>query len=75
MPSDGIIVRCPHCGARNRVPSSRWGDDGAVCGKCKSALRLATLFPDRPVFITDGALEKEVLSFPGPVMLEFFNPG
>lgn len=74
MGSNGIIVRCPQCGAKNRLPQSRWGDRGAVCGRCKSSLALSHLFPDKPVFITDHTFSEEVLGFPGPVVLEFFSP-
>ncbi len=74
MDSESIIVRCPHCGARNRIPLARWGDRGAVCGRCKSALPPSRLFPDRPLSITDNSFEREVLGFEGPVMVEFFSP-
>ncbi len=69
-----VIVRCPHCGARNRIPVHRWGDDRAVCGRCKSHLALSSLFPDKPVSISDATFSKEVLGFPGAVLLEFFSP-
>lgn len=69
-----IIVTCPRCGARNRIPPQRWGDDRAVCGRCKSSLSPSRLFPDRPVFISDGTFDREVSGFPGPVLLEFFSP-
>ncbi len=72
--SDSLIVRCPNCGAKNRIPANRWGDPGAVCGKCKTHLNTASLYPDKPVFITDSSFRREVLQFPGPVVLEFFNP-
>jgi thiol-disulfide isomerase/thioredoxin len=74
MTTDGIVVRCPHCRTRNRIPAGKWGDDKAVCGRCKSPLRLSDLFPDRPVYVSDGTFGKEVLRFPGPVLLEFFSP-
>jgi len=74
MRSGGLIVRCPKCGTRNRIPAARWGDDRAVCGRCKTPLTLSRLFPDSPVPISDGTFGKEVLSFPGPVVLEFFSP-
>jgi thioredoxin 2 len=67
------VVHCPHCGARNRVPRSRWGDR-AVCGKCKSGLPLKGDFPDRPLIATDRTFREEVLGFPGPVMMEFYSP-
>ncbi|MGD0231481.1 MAG: thioredoxin domain-containing protein [Syntrophorhabdales bacterium] len=74
MAEESVIVRCPHCGARNRIPASRWGDDRAVCGRCKSALAVSSLFPDGPVPISDSAFAREVLGFPGPVLVEFFAP-
>lgn len=72
--SDSVIVRCPACGAKNRVPISSWGDARAVCGKCKAPLRPTALFPDRPVRISDGVFAREVLDFEGPVLVEFFSP-
>ena len=74
MSADALIVRCPRCGTRNRVPRSRWSDP-AVCGKCKASLDLSTLYPDRPVDISDGMFRREVLGFQGPVLLEFYSPG
>jgi hypothetical protein len=74
MSSDRITVHCPKCGAGNRVPQSRWTEHGAVCGRCKSPLALARLFPDKPVFISDRTFTEEVIGFPGPVLLEFFSP-
>jgi len=68
------VIRCPRCGAKNRIPTARWGDERAVCGRCRSPLRLSLLFPDRAVFISDTSFGKEVLSFPGPVLVEFFSP-
>lgn len=74
MASDSLIVRCPLCGTKNRVPAQRWGDTAAVCGKCKAQMPPATLYPDRPVLISDGAFGREVLDFQGPVLVEFFAP-
>lgn len=68
------IVRCPYCGAKNRIPGDRWGDDGASCGRCKRHLALSSLFPDKPVTISDATFGKEVLAFPGAVLVEFFSP-
>ena len=73
MSEGSMIVRCPHCGARNRVPSSRW-NERAVCGKCKASIDLSRLFPDRPVEVSDATYRREVLDFPGPVLVEFHAP-
>jgi hypothetical protein len=45
-----------------------------VCGKCKASLDLSLLFPDRPVEISDATFRREVLDFPGPVLVEFHAP-
>ena len=68
------MARCPHCGAKNRIPADRWGDDGAVCGRCKSSLPFPSLFPDHPVSATDATFAREVLGFQGPVLVEFYSP-
>ena len=74
MAAESIIVSCPHCGAKNRLPANRWGDGRAVCGRCKSPLPPSRLYPDRPVRITDNTFAGEVLGFEGPVLVEFFSP-
>ena len=74
MSDEALIVRCPKCGTRNRVPRSRWGQP-AVCGKCKAPVDLSSAYPDRPIDISDSMFRREVLDFRGPVLLEFYSPG
>ena len=73
MGSDNLIVICPRCGAKNCLPESRW-EDRAICGKCRAPLPFSSPFPDHAVEVFDGTFQKEVLDFPGPVLLEFFAP-
>ncbi len=73
MDGDVSLVVCPRCGARNRIPWSRRGER-AMCGKCRSPLSPMPDFPSRPVEIFDWNFQNEVLSFPGPVLLEFYAP-
>jgi hypothetical protein len=73
MSGDFLIVQCPRCGTKNRVPGNRWGEP-AVCGKCKERMDLSNLYPDRPLQISDGMFKREVLGFRGPVLLEFYSP-
>ncbi len=73
MMADTLIVRCPKCGTRNRVPMNRWGGP-AICGKCKNPMDLSSLYPDRPLDISDSMFRREVLGFRGPVLLEFYSP-
>ena len=73
MDSESWIVICPRCGAKNRIPKDRQGDR-AVCGKCRASLPSAAAFPDHAVEVSDWSFQKEVLDFPGPVLMEFFAP-
>lgn len=73
MTSDSVIVRCPDCGTKNRVPRNRWGEKPR-CGKCKRPLDLSRLFPDSLVDVGDATFPQEVASFPGPVVVDFTAP-
>ncbi len=70
MENESIIVVCPKCGTRNRVPKSRW-QDRPTCGKCKEPLDLPSLYPDRPIEVTDATFQREVASFRGSVLVDF----
>jgi len=73
MVQDNLIVRCPKCGAKNRIPRSRAGDH-AVCGKCRAPIPTNAGFPERPIEATDRSFRSEVLAFPGPVLVMFWAP-
>ena len=73
MNRESLIILCPQCGAKNRIPQDRWGDQ-AVCGKCRAPLPFSSPFPDGPVEISDRSFRNEILDFSGPVLLEFFAP-
>ena len=72
MGNDSIIIKCPGCGVKNRIPSSRTGDK-PVCGKCKAPLPM-DFAPGEPVEVTDYTFENEVMSCPGPVLLDCWAP-
>jgi thioredoxin 2 len=71
--NDSIIVRCPQCGTKNRIPANRQGQQG-TCGKCGASLASAQKYPDRPVDVSDWNFAAEVKQFPGPVLVEFTAP-
>jgi thioredoxin 2 len=73
MNSESAIILCAQCGTKNRIPKDRWGER-AVCGKCRTPLPFPSPFPDHPIEVSDRTFQKEVLDFPGPVLLEFFAP-
>lgn len=68
---DAVIVGCNFCGAKNRVPTHRLRDR-AVCGRCKRPISLDTQYPHYPVVISDQTFEKDVLKFPGPVVVYYW---
>jgi len=63
-----IHVVCPACGATNRVPESRLGED-PVCGKCKRSL-----FDGHPVALDAAAFERQVGASDIPVVVDFWAP-
>ncbi len=73
MAQDNLIVRCPKCGAKNRIPPSRTGAK-AVCGKCKTTLPSPAGFPEHVIDVADLSFAGEVLGFHGPLTLLFWAP-
>lgn len=67
--SDAQLIRCPSCGATNRVPREKLARGSQpVCGRCKTALPA----PVRPVTVTDANFAREVESSPLPVLLDLW---
>lgn len=60
-----LHVRCPACGATNRVPEARVGEP-ARCGRCRAPLAA----PAGPVIVTDETFEALVLQADRPVLLD-----
>lgn len=73
MARDNFIVRCPKCGAKNRIPPSRT-DRHAVCGKCRTPLPAPAGFTEHPVDVSDRTFATEVLGFGGPAAVLFWAP-
>jgi thioredoxin 2 len=73
MNQENVIVACPKCGAKNRIPRSRL-HDRPVCGRCKTPISSAFHFPEHPIDVTSVTFQREVLSFPGPVVVQFWTP-
>lgn len=72
MDQESVIVRCGHCGTKNRIPQARISER-PVCGKCKAPLSVGQGL-DRPVDITDATFDSEVLSNRGTVLVDCWAP-
>lgn len=63
------IVRCPSCGASNRVAISKvQAGNEPVCGRCKTPLPVTT----HPLTVTDASFARDVEQSPLPVLLDFW---
>jgi thioredoxin 2 len=69
--SDTQLIRCPACGATNRVPREKI-EEGLepVCGRCKKPLPIY----NKPVIVTDATFSAEVERSPLPVLLDMWAP-
>ncbi|MEW6570015.1 MAG: thioredoxin TrxC [Nitrospirota bacterium] len=67
MTPRNVMLRCDHCGAINRVPAERLREH-PKCGKCKSHLN----YSKRPIDVSTTDFAREVLSWPGDVLVEFW---
>lgn len=69
--TDAALVRCPACGATNRVPAAELrAGRRPVCGRCTTALPLG----GGPIVVTDASFATEVEASPVPVLLDMWAP-
>ena len=69
--TDPQLIRCPSCGATNRVPAQKPSSNSQpVCGRCKTELAGAA----RPIVVTDANFASEVEKSPVPVLLDLWAP-
>jgi len=70
--ADAQLIRCPTCGANNRVPLEKIQQGlQPVCGRCKTPLVAAD---NKPVTVTDATFSAEVERSPLPVLLDMWAP-
>jgi thioredoxin 2 len=67
--ADAQLIRCPACGATNRVPREKI-EQGLepVCGRCKTPLPT----DNKPVTVSDATFSAEVERSPLPVLLDMW---
>jgi thioredoxin 2 len=63
--TEAQLIRCPSCGATNRVPPKK---GQPICGRCKTPLDRDT----HPVIVTDESFAREVEQSPLPVLVDFW---
>jgi len=64
------LVRCPSCGATNRLPVEAIGHGKkAVCGRCKTPLAAGG-----PVTVSDASFAAEIERSPLPVLVDMWAP-
>ncbi len=69
--SQAQLIRCPSCGATNRVPQEKVEQGLApVCGRCRAPLPMQ----HGPVTVTDATYAAEVERSPLPVLLDLWAP-
>ncbi|MDX2417012.1 MAG: thioredoxin TrxC [Xanthomonadales bacterium] len=61
-------VVCPYCGAVNRIPAERLGDN-PLCGKCSKSI-----FAAKPVVLTTENFHKQIANSEIPVLVDFWAP-
>ena len=66
--SETTTIRCPHCGATNRVPSARLGD-APRCGRCRGAL-----FTGAPLALDEAGLDRWLSKETIPLLADFWAP-
>jgi len=69
--ADPQLIRCPNCGATNRVPLEKIVQRlQPICGRCKAALPIY----DKPMTVTDATFAVEVERSPLLVLLDMWAP-
>jgi thioredoxin 2 len=66
---DTSLIRCPSCGAMNRVPLSKINQGlSPTCGSCKASLPIDS----KPVTVTDTNFASMVEQSPLPVLVDMW---
>ncbi len=65
---DSVLLRCQSCGTVNRVLKEKLSSS-LKCGNCKTLLE----YPHSPVDVTISTFSKDVVSWPGAVLVEFWS--
>lgn len=69
----GAVVRCPSCGAKNRVDRDKAEGARARCARCRAALEVPAPQTE-PLEVDDSTFSRLVQTSPLPVLLTFWSP-
>ena len=74
--SDAHLVRCPSCGATNRLPADPIArGQKTVCGRCKTTLPAAGARPMAATLtVSDATFAADVEGAPTPVLVDMWAP-
>ena len=65
-----MIVKCPACGANNKVKEDADVDRKALCGKCKAPLIIQQI--TSPMNLTDATFDSYIKKSHKPVLVDFW---
>ena len=69
--ADVQVIRCPSCGAMNRVPLDKVAQGlEPVCGRCQKPLPAKV----KPMTVTDATFAADVERSPDPVLVDMWAP-
>jgi thioredoxin 2 len=69
--ADAVLIRCPACGATNRVPRAKVAAGlSPRCGRCKQPLAVDL----EPMTVTDATFAADVERSPLPVLVDAWAP-
>jgi thioredoxin 2 len=68
MSTDPLVLPCPHCAARNRVPAARLAEAPA-CGRCHQPL-----FAGAPLVLTAATFDAHAVTSDLPLLVDFWAP-
>jgi thioredoxin 2 len=70
--ADAHLVRCPNCGATNRLPADPVArGQKTVCGRCKTTLSAGGA---EPLTVSDASFAADVERAPLPVLVDMWAP-
>jgi len=75
MTAESRLIRCPSCGATNRVPTHKVeAGRQPVCGRCKTPLPMGATGTTAPMTVSDATFAAEVERSALPVLLDAWAP-